>query len=338
LSARKFALILCLSLAVAALLRFAPQKTKKRLGIGQAAGAAKLRDEAKRPRKVYPYSVIPGGAYSSEELNIARRTDRVVGAHYSDFDAAAIRVRTLPEDGYFYVSYRRADRVYWTANKRRVPKGEAVLTDGAHLARTRCGNRLSAVPQYPVAAGPQPTEVALNAPEVPAGIEQPPLFAPLYDAPVLPLADARDRAFAFPTGMTGASPLGEGFPEFRPGSPGMVVANLPFGTLGGGRATSPGGTGPGGSSPGGGAPGGSSPGGTGPVGSGPGGSGPGGTGPVGSGPGGSGPVGSGPGGTGPGGSIPLGTVPEPGNAALALAGVIVLLFGWRARRRRSKFW
>jgi hypothetical protein len=250
-NARRFVTILCVSLAVATVLRFAAHYREQSLQISRPAPVAKLPDPAQIPRKIYPYSVIPGGAYSSEELAVARRIDRVVAAHYSDFETGAVTVRALPEDRYFYISYRKSDRVYWTANKRRVPKGEIVLSDGKHLARTRCGNRLSEAPQLPIAAGPQPTETALNGPEVPPEIELPqaPLFAAQYDAPAMPLVDARERFFEFPAGATGASPL-EAFPAFGLHSPMMEVANLPFGTPQPGAATGPHGSTPGGSTPG----------------------------------------------------------------------------------------
>jgi len=298
LTARSFVSIFCASLAVATVLRLVAHPKKQILDIPRVQRAARPLDIPKTPRRIYPFSVIPGGAYSSEELALARRVDRVVAAHYSDFDAARISVRSLPEDTFLYVSYRRADRIYWTANKRRIPKGESILCDGEHMARTRCGNRLSASPQFPIAAGPQPTEAALNAPEFPSGLDMPqaPLFSPRYDTPVMPLVEARERFLSFPTGVSGASALGEAFPDGDRSSPIMVIADLPSGLPG-----APASTGPGGSSPSGGAaPGGGSP---------------------------------APGGSGP---IPGSTVPEPSNAALIAAGALSLLAGYQpVRRRRS---
>jgi hypothetical protein len=102
-------------------------------------------------RKVYPLSVIHGGAYSAEELNRARQLDSVVGAHYADFGRSPV-VQHTPANLFMYVSYRKSDKVYWTRTKRRIPKGESVLSDGKNLARTRCGNRLSFTPQQPLRA------------------------------------------------------------------------------------------------------------------------------------------------------------------------------------------
>ena len=332
-SVRRFVAILCVSLAVATALRFAARPRHQKLDTSRLAPQAVALDSSRLPRKIYPYSVIPGGAYSGDELALARRVDRVVAAHYSDFETGAVAVRALPQDTYLYVSYRKADRVYWTANKRRIPKGETVLSDGKHLARTRCGNRLSETPQLPVAAGLQPTETALNGPEAPGGIELPqaPLFAPQYDAPSMPLVDARERFFAFPNGVTGASPL-EAFPAFGLHSPIMAVADLPFGVPGVASATGPGGSTPGGSSPGG-----SSPGGSTPVGStpgSPGGSTPGS--PGGSTPGGPTPGGPSSGGPTGGGPVPGAAVPEPASIALLIAGTsFLVLLRRRVRPRHS---
>jgi len=303
LNARRFLAIFCVSLAVAAALRFAARYLKPEIiQISRLAPVVKPPDPAPFPRKIYPYSVIPGGAYSGEELARARRIDGVVAAHYSDFEAGAVTVRTLPQDTYLYVSYRKSDRVYWTANKRRIPKGEVVLSDGKHLARTRCGNRLSAAPQLPIAAGPQPTETALNGPEIPAGIELPqaPLFAPLYDAPAMPLVDARERFFEFPMGATGASPL-EAFPAFGLHSPMMAVADMPFYMSGPGAATAPHGPTPGGASP--------------------------------SGPTSGAPTPGGPGGGGP---VPGAPVPEPARISVITAAVTLLILQYRQIREQRR--
>jgi hypothetical protein len=99
-------------------------------------------ERALRPN--YPYSVIPGGVYSPEELRNSTDRDGVIRAHYADFDLKSTRLVTLASDRYQYVSYRVKNKVYWTNYKLRIPKGEVLLTDGVHFARTRCGNRLCA--------------------------------------------------------------------------------------------------------------------------------------------------------------------------------------------------
>jgi hypothetical protein len=116
-------------------------------------------------RIYYPYSVIPGGAKNSAELRNAVAHDAVVAKHYSDFDLEKARITRLSQARAVFVSYRVGDRIFWTKSRLILPAGEAILTDGAHMARTRCGNRLSEVPGEPVLkADPSP-----EAMEAPAG-------------------------------------------------------------------------------------------------------------------------------------------------------------------------
>jgi hypothetical protein len=103
-------------------------------------------EDVRNQRPVYPYSVIPGGVVNARELASAVHRDPVVAAHYSDFHAASARLMRLPSGRQVYVSYRLGDHVYWTSKKVTLWAGETVLTDGIHLARTRCGNRISEVP------------------------------------------------------------------------------------------------------------------------------------------------------------------------------------------------
>lgn len=228
-TAQRFFAILCTSLVAAVSLQYIAHQREPRLVRPYVAHHESALILQQKPRKIYPFSVIPGGAYSSEELALARRVDRVVATHYADFAASNVTVRSLPNNEFLYVSYRKADRVYWTTDKHRIPKGESLLSDGKHLARTRCGNRLSAVPEFPVLYGPQPTDANLNAPELPGPVELPqaPLFAAAYDAPAMPLLDTRPRLFGYPREVTGASPYAA-FPGPFTFFPPLVVASLPF--------------------------------------------------------------------------------------------------------------
>src|SRR5580704_13226396 len=114
-------------------------------------------------RAVYPYSVIPGGANSSKELVAALRIDSVARGHYADFDAAAARIVRVAANRKAYVSYRKGDQIFWTRTQVNLRAGETLLSDGEHLARTRCGNRVSAVPRSPVSPE-EPEETAGDAP------------------------------------------------------------------------------------------------------------------------------------------------------------------------------
>jgi len=124
-------------------------------------GTVSTLERALRP--VYPYSVIPGGAYTPAELRNSIAKDKVVQAHYSDFDVSSARAVTLEADRFQYVSYRLNNKVYWTSRKLRIPKGEVLLTDGKHFARTRCGNRLCDTRQTPTTF-PPPSYRSLSLP------------------------------------------------------------------------------------------------------------------------------------------------------------------------------
>jgi hypothetical protein len=103
-------------------------------------------------RAIYPYSVIPGGVESAAELRNSVTRDPVVAEHYGDFDIARARVVRLNQDRLLYVSYRLGNRVFWSKKRFTLHKGEAVITDGEHMARTRCGNRIAEAPAGPVMA------------------------------------------------------------------------------------------------------------------------------------------------------------------------------------------
>ncbi|MGH9573722.1 MAG: hypothetical protein ACRD40_09350, partial [Candidatus Acidiferrales bacterium] len=115
---------------------------------------------------LYPYSIIPGGARSREELLRAIDNDPVVARHYADFKVAGTRVILLEHSELMYVSYRMGNTVFWTKTPLLLPAGETVLTDGTHTARTRCGNRLSATPVSPVLPNQPKLEAMDIAPDL----------------------------------------------------------------------------------------------------------------------------------------------------------------------------
>jgi hypothetical protein len=115
---------------------------------------------------VYSYSVIPGGAANPEKLEAAIQRDPVVAAHYADFRVSDVRVVRLASERKVHVSYRLGDRIFWTKNEVTLHAGETLLTDGEHLARTRCGNRVAEIPAGPVSPAEPPAEV-INGPVFP---------------------------------------------------------------------------------------------------------------------------------------------------------------------------
>jgi hypothetical protein len=124
-------------------------------------------------RIVYPYSVIPGGVRSREELSANITSDPVVAKHYADFAVPRTSIVKSEEAQFVHVSYRIGNNVYWTAKTIKIPKGETLITDGQNSARTRCGNKVSVLPQEPVS----PEEPPIEAFEIPiiAAAEPPPL-------------------------------------------------------------------------------------------------------------------------------------------------------------------
>jgi hypothetical protein len=115
-------------------------------------------------RKVFPYSVVPGGTVTREEAKARAAADPVVGKHYQGilFDKLKPFRLTKPAQG--YVSYRIGNRIFWTAKRLYLKPGEILLSDGANLIRGRCGNRVSLVAQLPQLAAGEPKEAVMDLP------------------------------------------------------------------------------------------------------------------------------------------------------------------------------
>lgn len=179
-------------------------------------------------RPVYPYSIIPGGADSPEELRKAVAADPVVTEHYSDFDLAKVRRVTLDAPKLMYVSYRVGNNVFWTKNRMLLPKGEAVLTDGKVMARTRCGNRISVDPVRPNAPA-EPTAAEFEAPVLGPEVSTPYLAA--YSAPPMGFPGGPFSQTEGPP-VGSAAPVAPFFP--MPGGGGLRLSSVPVVPPGGG--------------------------------------------------------------------------------------------------------
>jgi hypothetical protein len=114
-------------------------------------------------RRLYPYSVIPGGVESAQELRNSIANDPLVAALYANFNLSKAHIIRLARDRWVYVSYRLGGHIYWTKKRVLLRAGETLITDGKHEARTRCGNRISETPVQPV-SDQEPPSAALNAP------------------------------------------------------------------------------------------------------------------------------------------------------------------------------
>jgi hypothetical protein len=159
-------------------------------------------------RKVYPYSIVPGGAATVEDAKLAmHRAD--VQANYTNVDFAKLHQVRLDTNLAGYVSYRYGEKIYWTAKKLTLRKGETVFTDGVHIVRGRCLNCYSAVPMLPIRPH-EPSEKVLDIPvDVPVFAYKFPLLP--VEAPTLPPA---------PEELTPVVPILPVAPPAMPGVPG----------------------------------------------------------------------------------------------------------------------
>lgn len=135
-------------------------------------------------RQVYPYSLIPGGVENASELQQHRADDRAIAEHYRDLGARIVPVMAK-QDQWLYASYRVSDAIYWTKNRVLVHAGEGLFTDGVHLIRARCGNRLSDRPQSPVRAW-QPPVVTTDRFTTRIETLPPPPLSPREEVPSIP--------------------------------------------------------------------------------------------------------------------------------------------------------
>ncbi len=147
-----------------------PRSLQKRLGdaiaasssVAAAPGLGRSVIAPQGMRYQYPYSVIPGGVSSIEELRDAIGSDPEAAAHFADFDFTRAQIVTLARDTAYYVSYRLESGVFWTTERILVRRGEALMTDGTSFLRARSGSRLSEIPRLPLSSL-EPTASEMNA-------------------------------------------------------------------------------------------------------------------------------------------------------------------------------
>jgi len=160
-----------------------------RVSNGRPVPAAAVHSVPDERRKVYPFSIVAGGARTVEEAKRAM-SDPAVKAHYAGVDLGKLKQQTLTADISGYVSYRFGDQIYWTAKRVVLKAGETVYTDGNHIVRGRCLNRYSAQPMVPTRPN-GPSEKAFDSPvEVRlVALTSPPPLPPLSEGamPLIPL-------------------------------------------------------------------------------------------------------------------------------------------------------
>jgi hypothetical protein len=134
---------------------------------------------------VYPYSVVPGGVASADELREAAEHDPPVSEHYAGFDYKRARLVEVDQPKLVYLSYRRGDKILWTRKQASLHKGEKLLTDGHITARARCGNQVSVLPQANTSPD-EPTIAELDRPDsLASGMER--MFPSDFDSKLLDL-------------------------------------------------------------------------------------------------------------------------------------------------------
>ncbi|HEX3103080.1 MAG TPA: PEP-CTERM sorting domain-containing protein [Terriglobales bacterium] len=163
--------------------------------------------EARGHRLVYPYSIVPGGISSADELRQAAAHDSVVASHYVGFNYRRARLVEVKQAQKVYLSYRLRNKVYWTVRQASLHPGEKLLTDGTLTARTRCGNQVSVLPHMAISPD-EPTLAELDRPDAMAsgiqGLPASPDSRLLAIDPALPFGPSHTG----PTGIVGGGPPG----------------------------------------------------------------------------------------------------------------------------------
>jgi hypothetical protein len=122
--------------------------------------------------------------------------DAVVRKHYSDLQPERMWFTRTRQPMTAYVSYRKGDDVRWTTHAVAIPANELVLTDGKHMVRARCGNRIEVKKPEPMPAAFLPPDVPPPDIAMDAGL---PALAPPTITPPAPPVDLLAKNNAPPT-------------------------------------------------------------------------------------------------------------------------------------------
>lgn len=140
----------------------APVKSAAAAPIAKVALNSSEPAPAGATRRIYPYSIIPGGVATQEDIRQHAKADVVVAQHYASFDIKKAHAVKNDKARAVHVSYRKGNKVYWTAKTVMLTPGEVLLSDGSNEIRGRCGNRISTRAMLPVAMN-EPTAAELDA-------------------------------------------------------------------------------------------------------------------------------------------------------------------------------
>ena len=200
-------------------------------------------------RRIYPYSVIPGGISSVESLRDIVEHNPEIAQHLRDFDLQHAKVVQVTAPRAVYVSYRIGANIFWTTKRLTLARGESLVTDGTRTLRGRCGNDVSDVAVEPTSDEEPPIadlDTPLSLPQVDgqADLDSLPILAYVppestFDAGptwfVPPVGSSTGSTSTPPTG-SGSLPSGSSPPPFLippfgpPGNNAPVVPTPPVST------------------------------------------------------------------------------------------------------------
>ena len=196
-------------------------------------------------RQVFPFSVVPGGTITKEEVKAKVAADPTVREHYKGIDFDKLKPFRLTRPAMGYVSYRIGNKIFWTSQRLYLKPGEILLSDGISMLRGRCGNRVSLIPMGPVRKG-EPSQAVLDLPSWDSPVFQAMVreansldgglpFSLPGDMPQTIASIQRDLPDSYfpvapPPGLTGPGAIGGGLPGGLPsGGPSdtILLTNQP---------------------------------------------------------------------------------------------------------------
>ncbi|HJN16622.1 MAG TPA: PEP-CTERM sorting domain-containing protein [Armatimonadota bacterium] len=156
-------------------------------------------------RRVYPMSVIPGGAFTVEELKSYLDTDEIARQSFEDHAKRIgdpelldhLQVALVPEPVTMYTMLRDGAKLFISSEPVTVERGESMFyheDTGDEVARARCGNVMVTV--QPKGYVPMPAPVVSSGYIAPAPVAQP-IPQPPQAVDVLPAGGARAPQIPF---------------------------------------------------------------------------------------------------------------------------------------------
>ncbi len=198
----KKTIVVLFCLCIGVLWRCSASRSRRRLKV-EVLEIKPPRLSFRAARQMFPFSVIPGGVLDTRELTDSMTKDAVVRDHYRDLQPEQMWFTRVKKPMMAYVSYRKGSQVSWTTHPVAIPANELVLTDGNHMVRARCGNRIELKRPQPLPTTVLPPEVP--PPDIALETGLPALVPPTVYPPVPPntqIAEAHASPDGRPPGLT----------------------------------------------------------------------------------------------------------------------------------------